>query len=114
MLVTLGFIIDGSLRAAGVLAFHGWGWPIPIWLATIWIGLATLPHHSLWWMRSRILVNILFGALGGPLAYWGGTRLGAASFPLSLEYSLLVLAVVWAVLWPLVMSFAGRQRPRQS
>lgn len=107
ILVIGGFIIDGSLQAAGVLALRGWGWPIPIWLATIWIGLATLPHHSLWWMRSRILVNILFGAIGGPLAYWGGTRLGAASFPLSLEYSLLVLAVVWAVLWPLVMALAA-------
>ena len=107
ILVTLGLIIDGSLRVAGVLALSGWGWPIPVWLATIWIGLATLPHHSLWWMRSRILVNILFGAIGGPLAYWGGTRLGAAAFPLSLEFSLLVLAVVWAVLWPLVMALAA-------
>ncbi|KJS00927.1 MAG: hypothetical protein VR65_11050 [Desulfobulbaceae bacterium BRH_c16a] len=113
-LVAGGFIIDGSLQAAGVLALRGWGWPIPIWLATIWLGLATLPHHSLWWMRSRLLVNILFGALGGPLAYWGGMRLGAASFPVSLEYSLLVLAVVWAVLWPLVMSFAVWGGSRQS
>jgi hypothetical protein len=112
-LVVTGFIIDGSLQAAGVLALRGWGWPIPIWLAMIWLGLATLPHHSLWWMRSRLLVNILFGALGGPLAYWGGMRLGAASFPMTLEYSLLVLAVVWAVLWPLVMYFAVCGRPRQ-
>ena len=109
ILGTLGLIIDGSLRAAGVLALSSWGWPIPLWLATIWLGLATLPHHSLWWMRSRLFVNILFGALGGPLAYWGGMQLGAASFPLPLEYSLLVLAAVWAVVWPLVMFLAGRK-----
>lgn len=60
-------------------------------------------------MRSRLSVSILFGAIGGPLAYWGGVQIGAASFPLSLAYSLLVLAVVW----PLVMYLAGRLGVRQ-
>lgn len=111
ILGAMGLIIDGGLRAAGVLALSGWGWPIPFWLATIWLGLATLPHHSLWWMRSRVFVNILFGAIGGPLAYWGGAKIGAASFPLPLDYSLFVLAVIWAVVWPLVMFLAERQPP---
>jgi hypothetical protein len=49
---------------------------------------------------------MFFGALGGPLAYWAGVRLGAASFTWSLLSSLGILAIVWALLWPEVMHFS--------
>lgn len=109
LLLFIGVLIDGSLQAIGFFSFTSAGFPIPLWLAVIWAALAALPHHSLAWMKNRILLSALFGALGGPLAYWAGVRLGAATFHWPLLSSLALLAVVWAFLWTGVMAFAGCQ-----
>lgn len=69
--------------------------------------------HSLAWMKKQILLSTLFGALGGPLAYWAGVRLGAATFHWPLLSSLALLAVAWAFLWTGVMAVAARQALRQ-
>ncbi len=106
-LLLAGIIIDGTLHMLGFISYNVPAYPIPLWLATIWLGLATLPHHSLSWLKGRMLLASLFGALGGPLAYWAGVRVGAASFNWSLIQSLTTLAVIWAILWPLAMYIAG-------
>jgi hypothetical protein len=104
LLLIAGLLIDGTLLATGFFSFtKDNGWPIPLWLGVIWLGLATLVHHSLAWMRGRYLLSALFGALGGPLAYWAGERLGAMQFNLTLFSSVVILAGIWAVLWPLVI-----------
>lgn len=107
LLLIAGMLIDGTLLATGFFSFTSdTGWPIPLWLAVIWLALATLPHHSLAWMQGRYLLCALFGGLGGPLAYWAGERLGAMQFHLPLFSSLMILAGIWMVLWPLVMYFS--------
>jgi hypothetical protein len=108
-LLAVGVCIDGTLQATGFFSFRHEGMPIPLWLVVIWLALAALPHHSLSWMKGRPLLSALFGALGGPLAYWAGVRLGAATFHLPLLPSLALLAAIWAALWVGVMYLAGRQ-----
>ncbi len=107
MIATLflaGLVIDGTLVKMGFFTFSSAGQIIiPYWLAVIWLILATLPNHSLKWLKQRLLLSAVFGALGGPLAYWAGARLGAADFNWPLWQSLLLLAIVWGTLWPLVM-----------
>jgi len=113
LLLVAGMIIDGILTVAGFFAFDPPGYPIPPWLMVIWLGLATLVHHSLAWMKSRLLLCALLGALGGPLAYGSGVRMGAAVFNWELLPSLLVLAAIWAALWPGVMYLAGNADSRK-
>jgi len=108
-LLFIGLLVDGTLHQVGFFTFTISGFPIPFWLMVIWLGLAITPHHSLAWLKNRPLLSLLFGALGGPLAYWAGVRLGAASFNLQPLYSLFVLALVWGILWPAVMLFATVQ-----
>lgn len=110
LMLLIGTFVDGTLQAIGFFSFTSAGFPIPLWLAVVWGALAALPHHSLAWMKKRILLSVLFGALGGPLAYYAGVRLGAATFHWPLLASLALLAVVWAFLWTGVMAFAARQR----
>jgi hypothetical protein len=107
-LLVAGVVIDGTLNVVGFFTFDPQGYPIPFWLVVIWLGLATLVHHSLNWMKSRLLLCALFGALGGPLAYWAGVRMGAAVFNRELLPSLLVLAAIWGALWPCVMRLADK------
>lgn len=114
LMLATGLVVDGALHAAGVLAFNTGAKPIPVWLAVVWLALGTLPHHSLAWMKHRHGLCALFGAVGGPLAYWGGVRLGAATFGLGTVQSLFILAAVWAVLWPCVMlAAAADEKKRQ-
>lgn len=105
-LLFVGMLVDGTLQQVGFFTFTATGFPIPFWLMVIWLGLAITPHHSLAWLKNRALLSMFFGALGGPLAYWAGARLGAASFAWPLLSSLGVLAVIWALLWPAAMHFS--------
>lgn len=107
-LIFLGMLLDGSLQQVGFFTFTNTGWPIPFWLLIIWIGLAMTIHHSLAWLKERLLLAAIFGGIGGPAAYWAGTRMGAASFNLPLSSSLLVLAALWALIFPTIMLFSRK------
>lgn len=112
VLLAVGTLIDGTLYLAGFMTYNVQALPIPFWLAVVWLALATLPHHSLKWLKGRILLSSLLGALGGPLAYWAGVKAGAASFTLPLISSLTLLAVIWGVLWPFTMYIANKDLPK--
>ena len=103
ILLGVGILVDGTLQYVGFFTFSSPGFPIPFWLMMIWLGLAITPHHSLSWMKKRPILCALFGAVGGPAAYWAGVRLGAASFTWPLLQALLSLALVWSLLWTTVM-----------
>ncbi|CAG36880.1 hypothetical protein DP2151 [Desulfotalea psychrophila LSv54] len=102
-LFVAGLLLDGTLHQVGFFSFTETGFPIPFWLLVIWLGLAITPNHSLAWLQKKPLLAMLFGTLGGPIAYWAGVRMGAAHFNWELLPSLGTLAVIWGLLWPLVM-----------
>lgn len=110
-LVFLGLLVDGTLQQIGFFTFTSPGLPIPFWLLVIWMGLAMTINHSLAWFKNKLLLAALFGGLGGPLAYWAGTRLGAASFNWPLSSSLLILAIIWSLMFPSIMLFSRKNHP---
>ena len=65
---------------------------------------ATL-NVSMAWLRGRYLLAAVFGAIGGPLAYYSGAKLGATEALPSLN-GMLVLAVGWGVMTPLLVWLA--------
>ncbi|MDX9787481.1 MAG: DUF2878 domain-containing protein [Desulfobacterales bacterium] len=82
----------------------------PLWLLALWINMAPLINSSLSWLHGRYFLALLFGALGGPLAYWSGMRLGAISFGQQQPFGLLVLACSWAAMFPLLLWVSNRLR----
>ena len=107
-LLLMGALVDGTLQQTGFFTFRSSSFPIPFWLLVIWAGLGMTIHHSLAWLKNKLLLAALFGGLGGPAAYWAGTRMGAASFNWPLPISLILLAVVWSLLF-LVIMLCGRR-----
>jgi hypothetical protein len=108
-----GTAIDSAQQGAGTVSFpsgHYAAWLCPIWLTVLWAQFATLPGHGLAWLAGRPIVSALLGAIGGPLAFLAGERLGGVSFPLGRAIGCGVLAVVWAAVCPLLMSVAARSR----
>ena len=101
----LGVIVDSSQQALGLFRFKtepGWPLWLPLWVFVIWAQFATLFRYALFWLQGRYLLAGLFGLFGGPLAYWAGIRMGAASFGESPLVTIAVLAVVWATMTPLL------------
>lgn len=79
----------------------------PHWMVALWMLFATTLNLSLSWLKRRLFVAVLFGALGGPLAYLGGEKLGALNFA-SPTAGLIALAIGWALLTPLLAMIAQR------
>jgi hypothetical protein len=102
----LGVLLDSLQQATGLFTFKddpSWPLWLPLWVFVIWAQFATLFRFALHWLARRYVLGALLGALGGPLAYWGGIRLGAASFGDRPLLTLVVLAVVWAGVTPLLL-----------
>lgn len=79
----------------------------PHWMVALWMLFATTLNLSLAWLKRRLFVAALFGAIGGPLAYLGGEKLGALNFA-SPTAGLIALAIGWALLTPLLAIIAQR------
>jgi hypothetical protein len=77
------------------------------WLVCLWAVFATTLNVSLRWLRARPLVAAAFGAIGGPLAYYAGSRLGALELAVP-ELALTSIAIGWAVLTPALLMLARR------
>lgn len=99
----LGLITDGSLTLAGVFNFPdpSYGLVIPWWLLALWAAFAATLRHSLRYFQSRWLLAVLGGAVFGPVSYAAGERFGAVVFGFELTPTLIILALVWAVVFPL-------------
>lgn len=109
----LGTAVDSVLMGLGIFRFHSgqWaGWLCPAWMTVMWMQFATLFRYSISWLRGRYVVGALLGAVGGPVAYASGVRLGAAEFGRSVLPSLLTLGAVWLVVTPVLLWLEARLR----
>lgn len=121
LVVSIGVLIDSFLGLVGLFRFSA-PWPVewvaPPWLIGVWLLFAATLRHGLGWLARRPWLATGFGALGGPLAYLAGERLGAATFPHGYGTTLGLLAVVWG-LWMLALTVlvprpAGREETTTS
>ncbi len=79
----------------------------PVWMVALWMLFATTLNVSLAWLKRNMLLAVVFGAVGGPLAYYGGAKLGALVF-VHQTPALIALAIGWAVLTPLLLMLSRR------
>jgi len=109
----LGTFVDTIQAFFGVFVFESgyWSfWIAPFWITVMWMQFATLFHFALSWLTGRYILAAVLGFMGGPAAFLTGQRLGGVIFPYGTIYSLKVLALVWAVLLPVVLWISGRNR----
>lgn len=93
----IGVLLDSLLVANGWLIFVGSSY-LPLWMAILWACFALMLVQVLAELLRYSWLAALFGAVGGPLAYWGGSMLGGQMlYQPALELSLL-LAMCWALL----------------
>lgn len=111
--VVLGLLIDGSLGSTGLLRYHPATPAIPIsgcpsWILALWLAFSTTLTRSLGWLRGRTGWSLLFGAVGGPLAYWAAARgWHVIAFSPPLSVSVAALATGWALALVVLVRAAG-------
>jgi hypothetical protein len=106
----IGAIWDSALVTLGWISFPSGtllAGTAPYWMVALWMLFATTLNVSLAWLKRSALLAALFGAIGGPLAYYGGAKLGALSF-LAPTPALVALALGWGLLTPLLIMLALR------
>ncbi len=106
----VGLVVDTSLEAAGVIDFHGWsaGPLSPVWLWMLWALFGfTLDSSMAFLQRHHWALAAVAGGIFGPLSYYAGARLGAASLTPS-ALNLAALALAWMVALPLLVILASR------
>jgi hypothetical protein len=79
----------------------------PLWMVALWAAFATMLNVALRALRPRYLLSAALAAMGAPLAYYAGARMGALQWVQEVP-ALLLIALGWAVLTPLLMKSAQR------
>lgn len=113
-LLLIALIIGGSfdqmMLHLQLVSYQSHGWLdslVPVWILALWAVFVTVLNVSLRWMRGRWLVAVLFGAIGGPLAYIGAEKLGAVTLS-NPPASYIALSLGWALLTPLLLQLSTK------
>ena len=73
----------------------------PYWIVAMWVLFATTVNYGFRWLKRHWALAVIFGAVGGPMAFFGGAAMGAAQFS-NTPLALAVIGLGWAVLLPLL------------
>ncbi len=100
--VLLGGGIDSVLTVSGHFVFDQPLWPAalaPPWLLVIWAAFAVAIAEYAPLIRRHSWFSLPLFALGAPLTYYAGCRLGAVAMPTPIA-SLAGMTFIWALLTP--------------
>jgi len=86
------------------------GWPSTVWMVALWVLQAAVLGGVMSWLQSRFGLAAVAGAIGGPLAYLAGARMGAAVLGPSHAAALAAIGVQWALAMPLLLWMETRAR----
>jgi hypothetical protein len=106
--LALGLVVDTLLQVASVIDFYGWSLAFfsPFWLWLLWALFAMTLNSSLYFLQDKPLwLSALAGLMLGPLTYYAGAQLGAASFDPSFIH-IATLALVWMMTFPFLVYVA--------
>ena len=105
----IGLVLDSALASSGLVSFTSGVWIdglTPHWMLGLWIAFATTLSVSMRWLVTRPALAIAFGAIGGPIAYYAGTKLGAMT--LHSDSALFAVGFFWAAAMWLLAVLAAR------
>lgn len=112
--LVIGAAFDQLMLSMQWVSYQAHGWSpefVPAWIVALWLAFASTLNLSLAWMHGRHLLSLMFGAAGGPLAYFGAENLGAVSLTGAEAY--IALAVGWAIITPLLFYFASQLKHKR-
>ncbi len=108
----LGTLVDSFQAASGLLVYQSRyasvPWLGPIWITAIWVLFASTINWSFGWLKGRTWLAAVLGAIGGPVSYTAGERIGAVRFQHDYIVTMLALAAIWSLVLPAFFALAHR------
>lgn len=108
--VAIGTVFDSLLLATGWVSYPNGEWlPFlaPYWIVAMWLLFASTLNLSMAWLKGRVWLAVIMGAVGGPLSYIAGHKLGAIGLE-NAPAAMIFLAIGWAIIMPLLCVLAQR------
>ena len=108
--LVMGIVLDSLLQYFSVMQFHGLSilGLSPFWLWMLWGLFALTINTSLAFLKTKPLVlSALAGFVLGPLTYYAGAALAAASWE-GASFPFLTLALAWMVALPSLIFLARK------
>jgi hypothetical protein len=102
-------VATGTYRVTSGTVFDAFP---PPWLLAMWAQFATTFRFSVRRVIARPVPAALFGAIGGPIAFLAGERLGAIILLPPLADGLVRLSISWAVALVLLSAVVRRLTPK--
>ena len=106
----VGFVCDLLLVQTGVL-HTGSGLP-PLWLTCLWVLFGSTVGYARRLFYGRLLTSAVAGAVFAPLSYFGGARLADVPLMQPEWVALLIIAAIWALIFPLLIHIYTLKWPR--
>lgn len=107
--VLCGLVLDGAMVYFGLTTFPEFGDKIlPLWMLCLWAVFAAILPYMVPWLAGRRTLGIVFGATGGPIAYFSAEKLGAIDVADFMGYAAVGLA--WAAAMA-VLPLADKKAP---
>jgi len=104
-----GLIVDTIMIASGILSSPRMLMPAPLpplWLIMLWAAFGIYIAMGLEMLYGRYRFSAFVGAVGGMLAYRGGSALGAIQWGQPAWVSTIVLMLVWSMAFPALVWYA--------
>lgn len=102
-LALFGFIFDSTLIQLNLFTIEPPQPYAPFWLICMWV-LMGMTFEGMQTLRRRPWLNMLIGGLLGPLSYLWSESFHILSYRRPIWLALLVHAVIWAILTPVLFS----------
>jgi hypothetical protein len=110
-IAAIGFSVDSCISMMKLMIYSDKNWltfiPLPGWMAALWLSFATLFFHGLQWMRTRLLISAVLGAIGGSVTYYTGSVLQAVKLGIMPDDFFMTYGALWAIMTPLFVSIAA-------
>lgn len=103
-----GFAVDLLLTATGVFRFGASELP-PLWLLLLWFCFSATLRQSMAFFFGRWILAAISGGVFGSLTYIAASNFGVVAFGFPLLQTAVVLALVWMVLFPLLVWLSGQR-----
>jgi hypothetical protein len=108
--VVLGMAFDAAVLSSGAITFPNGQWLLglsPHWMQAMWAVFAISLNVSLRWLRTRLWLTALIGAVVGPMSFMAGVRLGGAAF-VDMPLAMGLLALGWGAAMPALAALSKR------
>lgn len=106
-LVFVGLLLELAVGMSGLIAFDGG--LLPPWLILLWLGYVAMAMTALDWLKNRFWLAVALGVIFGPMTYYFGAKLGAATVPGPEPAMLIAYAIGWGAYMALFVKLMRRR-----